>query len=97
MGVCSNDCAPPPCQEGYPVVALRASLPCPLSPCCTPHLPSPCCRPAPLCACLQVRLVCAHSTLLDRMDPSAKEFAAKWLHQNGVEVVTGTRIRWAGC
>lgn len=41
--------------------------------------------------------MCAHSTLLDRMDPSAKEFAAKWLHQNGVEVVTGTRIRWAGC
>ncbi len=43
---------------------------------------------------LQVRLVCAHSTLLDRMDPQAKEFAAKWLHQNGVEVVTGMRIRW---
>ena len=38
--------------------------------------------------------MCAHSTLLDRMDPKAKEFAAKWLHQNGVEVVTGTRIRW---
>ncbi|KAI7835805.1 hypothetical protein COHA_010295 [Chlorella ohadii] len=45
----------------------------------------------------KVRLVCAHSTLLDRMDPQAKEFAAKWLHQNGVEVVTGMRISdWGG-
>lgn len=47
------------------------------------------------CTALQVRLVCAHATLLDRMEPQAKEFAAKWLHQNGVEVLTGTRIRWA--
>ncbi|PRW60282.1 NADH dehydrogenase [Chlorella sorokiniana] len=45
----------------------------------------------------KVRLVCAHSTLLDRMDPQAKEYAAKWLHQNGVDVVTGKRISdWGG-
>lgn len=37
--------------------------------------------------------------LVDRMDPKAQAFAADWLKQHGVEVVTGERIRcgwWVG-
>ena len=44
-----------------------------------------------------VTLLAGNGGILERMDPKAREFAAKWFADKGVEVVTGERVaEWSG-